>query len=418
MCTDVPRLLKRLRAVQLTSSENPPGQLEKEESVETLEARLKASMQKVEARTASVPDLTFPELLPISAHVEEIVKLIQSHQVVIICGETGSGKSTQLPKIALLAGRGRRGLIGHTQPRRLAARSLATRIAEEIGDESGAKVGYQIRFSSKIHHDTTLIKLMTDGILLAEIPHDRWLNRYDTLIIDEAHERSLNIDFILGYLKTLLVKRPELKVIITSATIDPGRFSRHFDAAPIVEVSGRGYPVEVRYRPAGEDESTYDLPWAVLQAVHEISQLGQQDILVFLPSERVIREVSEQLHGARLRHTEIVPLFGRLGIDDQMRIFRAHTGRRIVLATNVAETSLTVPGIHYVIDSGLVRVSRFSVCRLSGFLRPAPISAQGDVVVSHLVSVSGCIAKRIISLHRSIRILKFCVLTCQGLSCA
>lgn len=293
--------------------------------------------------------------LPINHLKDELIATIRDHQVVIVAGETGSGKTTQLPKICLELGRGSRGMIGHTQPRRIAARSVASRIAEELGTDLGGVVGFQVRFSSQVS-DRTLIKVMTDGILLAELTKDRRLARYDTLIIDEAHERSLNIDFILGYLRQLLPQRPDLKVVITSATIDPERFSRHFEDAPVIEVSGRTYPVEVRYRPLDERDQTQ----AIGEAVDELIAEGPGDILVFLSGEREIRDTADVLRGQQLTDTEIVPLFSRLSTAEQHRIFAAHRGRRIVLATNIAETSLTVPGVKYVIDPGTARISRYS----------------------------------------------------------
>lgn len=321
------------------------------------------------ARDQRVPEVRLNETLPVSERAEDILAAITQHQVVVIAGETGSGKTTQIPKLCLRAGLGRSGMIGHTQPRRLAARSVADRLSEELNVELGHQVGYQVRFTDQ-SNDDTLIKLMTDGILLNEIQQDPFLNKYDTLIIDEAHERSLNIDFLLGYLKQLLPRRPDLKLIITSATIDVERFSEHFSQAPVIEVAGRSYPVEHLYRPMSPDEDDYasDLPSAVLNAVEEIEQLERAgktansggDVLVFLPGEREIRETFNTLKRAQLRHTELLPLYARLSASEQQRIFASHSGRRIVLSTNVAETSLTVPGIHYVIDSGLVRISRYS----------------------------------------------------------
>ncbi len=303
--------------------------------------------------------IRYPEELPVSQRRDDIAAAIRDHQVVIVAGETGSGKTTQLPKICLELGRGQSGAkIGHTQPRRIAARSVAERIAEELGTELGDIVGYQVRFTDRSSR-STLVKVMTDGILLAEIQRDRTLRRYDTIIIDEAHERSLNIDFILGYLKQLLPRRPDLKVIITSATIDPQRFSRHFDDAPVIEVSGRMYPVEVRYR-----ELTDDQPTGIVEAVQELIREGPGDILVFLSGEREIRDAADALTGLKpVRVTdaiEVLPLFARLSSADQHRVFAPHSNRRVVLATNVAETSLTVPGIRYVVDTGLARISRFS----------------------------------------------------------
>ncbi|WKY92048.1 ATP-dependent RNA helicase HrpA [Vibrio metoecus] len=320
------------------------------------------SMMVVEQRKQQMPKIEYPALLPVSQKRDDIAQAIAHHQVVIVAGETGSGKTTQLPKICAELGRGKYGLIGHTQPRRLAARSVANRIAEEMETELGGFVGYKVRFTDQIS-DQTQIKLMTDGILLAEIQNDRSLNQYDTIIIDEAHERSLNIDFILGYLKQLLPRRPDLKVIITSATIDPERFSKHFSNAPIIEVSGRTYPVEVRYRPlVGDDdnESDRDQLEGIFQAVDELCDEGLGDILIFMNGEREIRDTADALSKRNLRDTEIVPLYARLSAGEQNKIFQPHAGRRIVLATNVAETSLTVPGIKYVIDPGTARISRYS----------------------------------------------------------
>ena len=320
--------------------------------------------RRIELRRASVPEVRYPDL-PITARRDDILAAIRDHQVVIVAGETGSGKSTQLPKLCLELGRGVEGMIGHTQPRRIAARTVAERVAEELGVELGSAVGYTVRFTDRVG-DATLVKVMTDGILLAELQRDRMLRRYDTLIIDEAHERSLNIDFILGYLKQLLPRRPDLKVIVTSATIDTERFSRHFDDAPIVEVSGRTYPVELRYRPLVDDDSDSDSDadrdqvQAICDAVEELGQEGRGDILVFVSGEREIRDTAEAIRGMDLRDTEVLPLYARLSAAEQHRVFQAHRGRRVVLATNVAETSLTVPGIRYVVDSGRARVSRYN----------------------------------------------------------
>lgn len=303
--------------------------------------------------------IAFDEALPISAHVDQLRRALDAHQVVVVAGETGSGKTTQLPKICLLAGRQR---IGHTQPRRIAARTLAERIAFELGEELGGTVGYQVRFSAKRSRQTK-VKVMTDGIMLAEIGHDRLLRRYDTIIIDEAHERSLNIDFLLGYLKQLLPRRPDLKVIITSATIDTARFSEHFDHAPVVEVSGRTYPVEVRYRPvvAAAGQRDRDQTDAICDAVTELTSGGMDgDILIFCSGEREIRDAADAIEAMHLRFTEVLPLYARLSASEQRRVFTAHNGRRVVLATNVAETSLTVPGIRFVIDPGFARISRYS----------------------------------------------------------
>ncbi|MCW2716061.1 MAG: ATP-dependent helicase HrpA [Frankiales bacterium] len=315
------------------------------------------SQERQDRRRASVPPLRFPESLPVSQRKDDIAAAIRSSQVVVIAGETGSGKTTQIPKICLELGRGVAGLIGHTQPRRLAARSVAERIAEELGTPLGTTVGYTVRFHDQVGEDT-LVKLMTDGILLAEITRDRMLSAYDTIIIDEAHERSLNIDFLLGYLKQLLPKRPDLKLIITSATIDPGRFSDHFAGAPVVEVSGRSFPVEIRYSPYLDEDS--DQVTAIVGAVAELSDEGPGDVLVFLSGEREIRDTADALRAAVPEGTEVLPLFARLSAAEQHRVFAPHPGRRIVLATNVAETSLTVPGIRYVVDPGTARISRYS----------------------------------------------------------
>ncbi|MEU9793858.1 ATP-dependent RNA helicase HrpA [Streptomyces sparsogenes] len=317
---------------------------------------------RVEGRRAAVPAVTYPEELPVSQKKDDILAAVRDHQVVIVAGETGSGKTTQIPKICLELGRGVKGLIGHTQPRRIAARTVAERIAEELRSPLGESVGWKVRFTDQVSPDTH-VKLMTDGILLAEIQTDRELRQYDTIIIDEAHERSLNIDFLLGYLAQLLPRRPDLKVVITSATIDPERFSRHFGDAPIVEVSGRTYPVEVRYRPLleeGGEDSDRDQITAICDAVDELQAEGPGDILVFLSGEREIRDTADALNKKQLRATEVLPLYARLSHAEQHRVFQRHTGRRIVLATNVAETSLTVPGIRYVIDPGAARISRYS----------------------------------------------------------
>lgn len=332
---------------------------------------------RLEERRGNLPDITYPAGLPVSARRDDIAEAIEANQVVVIAGETGSGKTTQIPKICLELGRGMHGKIGHTQPRRLAARTVAERIAEELGEKIGGHVGYAIRFDDRVGRDTA-VKLMTDGILLAEIQRDRLLLDYDTIIIDEAHERSLNIDFLLGYLKRLLPKRPDLKVIITSATIDPERFAEHFaDAdgkpAPIIEVSGRTYPVEIRYRPLHREEQVtrkngqvetrvtdIDQIDGVVDACRELMREGDGDILVFFSGERDIREAAEAIEGQKWRGVEVLPLFGRLSNQEQHRVFGPHSQRRIVLATNIAETSLTVPGIHYVVDTGTARISRYS----------------------------------------------------------
>ncbi|WP_255949134.1 ATP-dependent RNA helicase HrpA [Streptomyces odontomachi] len=357
-------------------------------------AEIAADVEKAEARIATrsarLPEVGYPEQLPVSQKKDEILAAIRDHQVVIVAGETGSGKTTQIPKICLELGRGVRGMIGHTQPRRIAARTVAERVAEELSTPLGAAVGWKVRFTDRVDQDGTFIKLMTDGILLAEIQTDRELRAYDTIIIDEAHERSLNIDFLLGYLAQLLPRRPDLKVVITSATIDPERFSRHFGDAPIVEVSGRTYPVEVRYRPLVDDaagaadaaggsganneagsadtDADRDQITAITEAAEELMAEGPGDILVFLSGEREIRDTAEALEKKKVqrgkgpfwRDTEVLPLYARLSHAEQHRVFQPHTGRRIVLATNVAETSLTVPGIKYVIDPGTARISRYS----------------------------------------------------------
>ncbi|MEV6836709.1 ATP-dependent RNA helicase HrpA [Streptomyces sp. NPDC051133] len=330
-------------------------------------AEIEAEVGKAEARMAErrvrVPAVTYPEQLPVSQKKDEIAAAIRDHQVVIVAGETGSGKTTQIPKICMELGRGVRGMIGHTQPRRIAARTVAERVADELSTPLGEAVGWKVRFTDQVNPDATFVKLMTDGILLAEIQTDRELRAYDTIIIDEAHERSLNIDFLLGYLAQLLPSRPDLKVVITSATIDPERFSRHFGDAPIIEVSGRTYPVEVRYRPLLEEDSEdadRDQITAITDAVEELMGEGKGDILVFLSGEREIRDTADALEKKKYRFTEVLPLYARLSHAEQHRVFQPHTGRRIVLATNVAETSLTVPGIKYVIDPGFARISRYS----------------------------------------------------------
>ena len=327
---------------------------------DALAAKIAASVQHRQTRLENLPAQNYPDELPVSQRRDDIAAAIRDHQVVIVAGETGSGKTTQLPKICLGLGRGVAGFIGHTQPRRLAARSVATRIAEELGTPLGEAVGYKVRFSD--HTKTSsYIKLMTDGILLAELQGDRFLDQYDTLIIDEAHERSLNIDFLLGYLKQLLPKRKDLKIIITSATIDTRRFSQHFNNAPVIEVSGRNYPVEIRYQHADEEE--IESTDAILAAVDELAQLDGQkqgDILIFLSGEREIRELAEALRKQHPHNTEVLPLYSRLSANEQNRVFKPGKQRRIVLATNVAETSITVPGIRYVIDPGTARISRYS----------------------------------------------------------
>ncbi|HOY22818.1 MAG TPA: ATP-dependent RNA helicase HrpA, partial [Cellvibrio sp.] len=370
MAQDHYRLRRRLQELEKLARAKKPY----EQALEKWQQQLLASQAKVEVRKQLIPaTIVFPDL-PVCEKREEISQIIANNQVVVLAGETGSGKTTQIPKICLTLGRGTRGLIGHTQPRRIAANTVATRIADELHTKLGEKVGYQVRFSDQ-SSEQTLIKVMTDGILLAEIQHDPYLNKYDTLIIDEAHERSLNIDFLLGYLKQVLLRRPDLKLIITSATIDLQKFSEHFDNAPIIEVSGRTYPVDVWYRPLFEslskdedgNDADQDIYGAMVDAVHEIelhektgSGARGGDILIFLSGEREIREAAEALRKAQFAHMEVVPFYARLSLAEQQRVFAPHTGRRIVLATNVAETSITVPGIRYVIDPGFARISRYS----------------------------------------------------------
>ncbi|MFA5824598.1 MAG: ATP-dependent RNA helicase HrpA [Gallionellaceae bacterium] len=329
-----------------------------------MNAALPPSAQRRLARIQQLSAIEYPADLPVVARREELAEAIDKHQVIIVCGETGSGKTTQLPKICLSLGRGVLGCIGHTQPRRVAARSVAARIAQELKSELGGLVGYKVRFNDKVSPDTC-VKLMTDGILLAEIHHDPLLRNYDTIIIDEAHERSLNIDFLLGYLRQMLPRRPDLKLIITSATLDAERFSKHFSGAPVLQVTGRTYPVEVRYRPPQQNEEgdLQDVAQAICSALDELSIGGLRgDVLVFLPGEREIREAAEALRKHQHKGIEILPLFSRLSIAEQDRVFKPASGmRRVVLATNVAETSLTVPNIGYVIDSGLARINRYSV---------------------------------------------------------
>ena len=358
LCKDRFLLEKRLRKL---SANHDINNIKYEIYLTELKKDIDISVCRVKKRLATIPLFEFPDL-PISGKKEEIGKVISDNQVTIICGETGSGKTTQLPKICLALGRGVKGLIGHTQPRRLAAIRVAERIAEEIGQPVGESISYKIRFQAVEHRDS-LIKLMTDGILLAEVKSDPYLSHYDTLILDEAHERSLNIDFLLGYLKWLLPRRPDLKLIITSATIDPDRFSRHFNNAPVINVSGRSYPVEMRYRPVeGElgDETDRDLQQAIIDAAAELHRERAGDILVFLSGEREIRETAESLRKHHPHDCEILPLYSRLSAKEQASVFRSHSKTRIVLATNVAETSLTVPGIRCVIDTGVARISRYN----------------------------------------------------------
>ena len=360
-------LRRQIKQIRQLAEQNKPF----EQHLEKLLARVQNSQQILQSRRTE-PNIRYPEALPVSGKRDEILQAIQNHQVVVVAGETGSGKTTQLPKICLEAGLGIKGRIGHTQPRRLAARAVAQRIAEELGSGLGDAVGYQVRFTDQTA-DHSRIKLMTDGILLAQTQRDRFLNEYDAIIIDEAHERSLNIDFLLGYLKQLTSKRPDLKIIITSATIDVERFSQHFaDAdgkpAPVIEVSGRTFPVEVRYRPLVRESDEEDdrtlfegISEALAELRNEDRKNGQHgDVLVFLPGEREIRECADFLRREQIPATDILPLYARLSGSDQQRIFKPHGGRRVVLATNVAETSLTVPGIRYVVDSGVARISRYS----------------------------------------------------------
>jgi ATP-dependent helicase HrpA len=345
------------RINQLLKTGRPASKL-----IDVVTQQIESSRQRKQQRLANLPRPNYPEGLPVVEKRDEIAAAIAKNQVVILCGETGSGKTTQLPKICLELNRGVAGLIGHTQPRRIAARSVAARIAQELDTNVGDKVGFKVRFTDTVSQNAYL-KLMTDGILLAETQGDRLLEQYDTLIIDEAHERSLNIDFLLGYLKQLLPRRPDLKIIITSATIDPERFSKHFNNAPILMVSGRMYPVEVRYRPPpepDEEAESEELLDTIANAVDELSREGPGDMLIFLSGERDIRETAQALRKRHPLQTEILPLYARLSAQEQMKVFKSHPGRRIVLATNVAETSLTVPGIRFVIDPGLARISRYS----------------------------------------------------------
>lgn len=367
MLADRFRFTKKLKSL----SKNNNSEQNQGNQYQQLENKITQSILTAETRKSNKPIADFPLSLPVNERQDDICKAIEEHQVIILCGETGSGKTTQLPKLCLKMGRGTYGMIGHTQPRRIAARSVANRIAEELKTNIGESVGYKIRFADKLNKHSH-IKVMTDGILLAEIQSDPFLQNYDTLIIDEAHERSLNIDFILGYLKQLLPKRPDLKIIITSATIDPERFAKHFSNAPVIEVSGRTYPVEVRYRPLNSDdaqsdksESQKDQQQAIINAVDELSHetgtnKSSGDILVFLSGERQIRETAEALRKHHPDKTEIIPLFSRLSNAEQQKVFKSHSQRRIILATNVAETSLTIPGIQYVIDTGYARISRYS----------------------------------------------------------
>ncbi len=384
----------RLRELTLRDEHRLSQRLRRGGDHEHFERELQRAQARVARRRAAVPEVSYPPELPVSARREDLLAAIRDHQVVVVAGETGSGKTTQLPKLCLELGRGIRGTIAHTQPRRLAARTVAERIADELNVPLGEAVGYAVRFSDRSREDT-LLRLMTDGLLLAEIQRDRQLLRYDTIIIDEAHERSLNIDFLLGYLKRILPRRPDLKLIITSATIDPERFSRHFDGAPIVEVSGRTFPVEVRYRPQDEDADQTD---AIGDAVEELLRERSGDILVFLSGEREIRDTAEALQGRLRDNVEILPLFARQTTAAQQRVWKPHKGRRVVLATNVAETSLTVPGIHYVVDPGTARISRYSARLKVQRLPIEPVSqASADQRKGRCGRVSEGIAIRLYS---------------------
>lgn len=370
MVQDEYALQQRLQKVARRIKRNQPV----DKSIADIEQSIAASSQRRQSRSEQLPTIEYPSL-PVADYRDEIIAAIQAHQVVVVCGETGSGKTTQLPKLCLEAGCGVRGLIGHTQPRRIAARSVANRIAEELHSKLGEQVGFKIRFSDQ-SSSKSYVKLMTDGILLAETQNDRLLTQYDTIIIDEAHERSLNIDFLLGYLKQLLPQRPDLKVVITSATIDPERFAKQFDDCPIIMVPGRTYPVELRYRPlhtrsvdndehrpserARDKQAAQDMLQGISDAVDEVSRLDRGDILIFMSGEREIRDVSDMLQRRQLQNTDVLPLFSRLSNQEQNRIFSTGGRRKIVISTNVAETSLTVPGIRYVIDSGVARISRYS----------------------------------------------------------
>jgi ATP-dependent helicase HrpA len=359
MLRDQHTLRARLHAIQRRAQDHKPF----DQSLQRLVLDIERSHGEFTRRKTAAPVPSYPQDLPVVQKRDEVACALAANQVIVVCGETGSGKTTQLPKICLEMGRGIQAMIGHTQPRRIAARSVSMRIAQELNSPLGHAVGYKVRFSDKLS-ENTYIKLMTDGILLAETQGDRFLEQYDTIILDEAHERSLNIDFLIGYLKQLLPKRPDLKLIITSATIDPQRFSRHFNNAPIVMVSGRTYPVEVRYRPLQSedpDEEDLEMEQAILGGIDELwKTTGPGDTLVFLSGEREIRETAEMLRKHHPAGTEILPLYARLSADEQMRVFQLHQKRRIILATNVAETSLTVPGIRYVVDPGLARISRYA----------------------------------------------------------
>ncbi len=394
MICDRFRLRRSVQTIQQREKENKPT----DRGLDKLLKEIEQSEGRVNARAKSVPEITYDDELPISARREEIRKAIEQHQVIVVCGETGSGKSTQLPKICLEAGRGLHGMIGHTQPRRIAARSVAARVSEELKRPLGDAVGFKIRFTDSTS-PKTFIKLMTDGILLAETQSDRFLDKYDTIIIDEAHERSLNIDFLMGYLKRILHRRPDLRLIITSATIDADRFADYFGTknkpAPIIQVSGRTYPVELRYSPPAEEEDEVDWQRAAADACEELAEEGDGDILVFMPTERDIRETAKILEGRTFagdfnnRKTDIVPLFGRLSEKEQNKVFAAHEHRRIVIATNVAESSLTVPGIIYVVDPGTARISRFSA---TSQVQRLPIEAISQASANQRMGRCGRIA--------------------------
>ncbi len=362
---DEARLRPRVQRLQRLVRDDDSREPERTQALERLQGEILAAQTRVTRRAAALPAITYPGSLPISAHVDELRAAVDAHQVVVVAGETGSGKTTQLPKICLGLGRGIRGTIVHTQPRRIAARTVAQRLADELGVPLGEAIGFAVRFNDR-SDERTLVRLVTDGLLLAEIRRDPLLRRYDTVIVDEAHERSLNIDFLLGYLTRLLPRRPDLKCIITSATIDPVRLAAHFGDAPVVEVSGRAYAVELRYRPLrGETSSARepadrDQPSAIGDAVEELAREGPGDVLVFCSGEREIRDAADLLRGRLGSTVEILPLYSRLSTAEQQRVFASHSGRRVVLATNVAETSLTVPGIRYVVDAGTARISRYS----------------------------------------------------------
>lgn len=395
---DTFQLRRKFQAIVKSSGNNATDS----KALASLAEAISASRKKCELRESSIPSqIIFPDQLPVSAKADEIATLLSDHQVLVVAGDTGSGKTTQIPKMCLAAGLGRRGLIGHTQPRRLAAVSVADRIAEELGIRVGQGVGYQVRFNEKVS-PATFLKLMTDGILLAEIQQDPFLNRYEVIIIDEAHERSLNIDFLLGFLKQLLPKRPDLKIIITSATIDLEKFSKHFDDAPIVSVSGRTFPVITEYMPlletSKEKESANNGDFLIDGVVEAVAKLysennsnayAHNDVLVFLASEREIREAATAFRKRRLANTEILPLYARLRHSEQVKIFKPHKGRRVVLSTNVAETSLTVPGIRYVVDTGFARISRYS---LQSKVQRLPIEAVSQASANQRQGRCGRIA--------------------------